>query len=207
MGREPLPLSPPAIIQWIPFFLVYRHRSRAPKSGSHDRKRTFAGIAINCGRRLSAHCWFSTEVPSQTFAGHCSPQGASFWTASGRFVNRSQSRFFVFSMSDHSFTRSASKSRRSSKTSDIEAQNTRKRVFARWASLFHLIGSSQCAIPKKTTLTFWPPDRAAKAISESFGVAVRAGWRNFGASPPRVKCMVRPFYVGVFTHDEAARVR
>ena len=59
---------------------------------------------------------------------------------------------------------------------------------------------------KKTTLTFNSPDRPTKTIRERFGVAMLASWRNFRAPPPWVKCVVRPFYVGVFAHDESARL-
>ena len=104
---------------------IHARRSSGPRSGSAEMNRTRAGIDTSSGRFSSARCCSSTVVPSQTFAGQSCPQGASLDTTCGRFVRRSQSRFDVASMSVQRRSRCSSRSRRSSKTSAIEAQNTR----------------------------------------------------------------------------------
>ena len=37
-----------------------------PVAPSQERNRTAAGASGGAGIRISAHCWFSTETPSQT---------------------------------------------------------------------------------------------------------------------------------------------
>lgn len=45
---------------------------------------------------------------------------------------------------------------------------------------------------------FWPPDIVAGAFGEGFSVAMGTGVGNFGAAPPRIEGVMRPFDLRIF---------
>ena len=141
------PLSPPVITQSREF--AHSPSTTEPSKGSAEMKRTLAGKAASSGRRLSAHSWFSVVVPIHTLLGHSSPHGTKDDTRSGRLVSNNQSSAGVASMSFQSLARSTSRSRRSSKTSAIDAQKTRALMPSRSACRFQASGSDQCRSLKK----------------------------------------------------------
>ena len=171
-----------------------------PSNGSHDRKRTAAAFLKRKGSRFSANVWFSTLVPNQTFVGQSLRQGTSLSMFCGRFVRRSQSRFGVFWMSSQRRVRCSFRSERRSKTSAMLAQKTLSRVPASPASSFHLSGSRQCASPKNRRGAVCAPKLVAHALRPQLRIAVVASRRNLIATPPGIKCVVRPFNVGVLCH-------
>jgi len=172
--------------------VVHGDRSTDPSNGSHDKNLHLAGTFNKIGNRSSARFWSSTVVPIQTLSGQSFVHGAFVKIFCGRFVSSNQSSHSVRAINCHNFSRAGFKSARNSKTSAIEAQNTRLRRFADLASAFHLSGSAQCFSVKNLRSSPAPKSSDQPVLP----MPRRNSWRSLVTplrNPPRIKGVVRPF--------------
>ena len=99
--------------------------------------------------------------------------------------------------------RCGSRSRRSSNTSAIDAQNTRARLPVSRAAASHLRGVAQVASVCRRREVFRPPELVAVALSNHLGISVLTGAADPHIAPPWVEGVIGPLNAKVLSRDDA----